>query len=608
MKYGTPFLAITFAALSLNAQTPSAVFEFTSTDPAGEGFNDDTPSSELPATVVGNNPGETLGEMRQIVLEAAGARWSNILLSNVPIEVDVDYQDFGGFSGGTITLAGANNTTVAQNFTNAPLADTLYPIALANSLAGRDLSARSDIEITANSNETLNDPQSSTFWYYGLDGEGGFNSVDFLNVISHELGHGLGFIDNVSSTSGIFIGGRPNVFTANVFDTSLELSWLQMSNAQRAASTRSDPNLVWDGPNVTGAIDGIENFVFSGSNTDDDNAFAAAIADFSGDIPNLGVTGQLVLVDDGVGVENNTGEGSTADLVEEILNTEQVSGNIALIARGIVNFDFKVLRAKEAGAIAAVIYNNRDGDELISPSGDAEEPAIPVVFISENSGNALLDLLSDEVVLSIFPDRVVVQTDDTSPTTTRLRLHAPATFEPGSSVSHWTEDTAPNLLMEPRISDGITADLDLTVLFMKDLGWQTQNIDIPYLTYDLWLIEVGLDQETTDIGQNDDFDDDGLSNIEEYYHGTDPRSVDQPQLEIAIEDSALRHQRSTLSNDIILEYQRGQTLQDFATFDPPETTTPLPEQLETAEIGIDSSRARRFFRIRLQTLEANEGE
>ena len=78
---------------------------------------------------------------------------------------------------------------------------------------------------------------------------------------------------------------------------------------------------------------------------------------------------------------------------------------------------------------------------------------------------------------------------------TRLRLHAPANFEPGSSVSHWTVDSSPNLLMEPRINRDIAPNLDLTTLFMKDLGWNTQNNTIPFLTYDLWLIQTGLDQE-----------------------------------------------------------------------------------------------------------------
>ena len=254
MKSGLTLLSLVLAASQLCAQTQSATFDFISTDPAGEGFNDPTPRSDFEEIILGDNPGTTLGELRRNVLTAAGLRWSNLLLSDVPIRVEVDYDDFGGTSGGSITLAGATNTTVAQNFTNAPLPNILYPIALANSLAGRDLSSQSDIEVTVNSNDELSDSQSGSFtWYYGLDGNTPFGFVDFLDVISHELGHGLGFVGNVSSINGAFFGGRPNVFTANVFDTNLELSWPQMTAAQRVTSSRSDPNLTWNGPNVTGS-------------------------------------------------------------------------------------------------------------------------------------------------------------------------------------------------------------------------------------------------------------------------------------------------------------------------------------------------------------------
>lgn len=54
-----------------------------------------------------------------------------------------------------------------------------------------------------------------------------------------------------------------------------------------------------------------------------------------------------------------------------------------------------------------------------------------------------------------------------------LRLHAPATLEPGSSVSHWTSAAAsPNLLMEPALSSGVFAGTDITVALFRDIGWQ----------------------------------------------------------------------------------------------------------------------------------------
>lgn len=91
----------TLCSVHLQAQSP-AQFEFITNDPAGIGFNDNTAASTLSAQALGNNPGSTIGELRRNVLEAAGARWSQFLNSQVPILVDVDFEDLGGSSGGGI--------------------------------------------------------------------------------------------------------------------------------------------------------------------------------------------------------------------------------------------------------------------------------------------------------------------------------------------------------------------------------------------------------------------------------------------------------------------------------------------------------------------------
>ncbi|MDB2681667.1 hypothetical protein N9Z14_03615, partial [Opitutales bacterium] len=99
----------TLCSVHLQAQS-SAQFEFITNDPVGIGFNDNTAASTLSPQALGNNPGTTVGELRRNVLEAAGARWSQFLNSEVPIIVDVDFEDLGGSSGGGIALAGASAT------------------------------------------------------------------------------------------------------------------------------------------------------------------------------------------------------------------------------------------------------------------------------------------------------------------------------------------------------------------------------------------------------------------------------------------------------------------------------------------------------------------
>lgn len=592
---------------SLTAQIapddPPATFDFRSLDAPGEGFNDDTPTSSLEARIVGDNPGQTIGELRENVLVAAGERWSRFLRSVVPIVVDVDFEDLGGSDGGSITLAGASAVTQSQNFANAPLRNTLYPIALANSLAGRDLSTRSDIAVTANSNEALSNLSQGSFtWYYGLDSNAPVGTIDFLDVIAHELGHGLGFAANVSSTSGGFFGGRPNAFSSFIFDTELGLPWTELTSAERLTSSRNDPNLTWNGPAVTNAVDGVQSFVSNGLNSAQSSAFAATQANFGGDFPLSGITGNLVLVDDGVGVENDNGEGTTADLAQPLLNGDEVSGSIALISRGISTFNDKALQAEAAGAIAVVLYNNVGGDARITASSDSQNRStLPITFVSENSGQALIDLIEEgDPGVVVFGNRVEAARPEGAPApVNRLRLFAPSNFNPGSSISHWTTASSPNLLMEPSITRTIRPDLDLTPLLMKDIGWRVEGVSIPHLTYETYLADLGLSPGDPNLEPEDDFDGDGISNLAEYFYGTNLERGDAAPFRL--EGDELVHQRAILPNDLLFEYQTSANLTDgFTRLSVDESVTGLDSLLREARAPVNQERERAFFRLFIQ--------
>jgi hypothetical protein len=53
----------------------------------------------------------------------------------------------------------------------------------------------------------------------------------------------------------------------------------------------------------------------------------------------------------------------------------------------------------------------------------------------------------------------------------RVQMYAPNPLESGSSVSHFSDATLPNLLMEPFINGGLPLTLDLTRQQMRDIGW-----------------------------------------------------------------------------------------------------------------------------------------
>jgi aminopeptidase YwaD len=76
---------------------------------------------------------------------------------------------------------------------------------------------------------------------------------------------------------------------------------------------------------------------------------------------------------------------------EEDLPTGGLEGGIALIRRGLLTFEEKVTRVAEAGALAAVIYNNIPGafHGTLSNQG-----SIPAISISRADGETLLRLMS----------------------------------------------------------------------------------------------------------------------------------------------------------------------------------------------------------------------
>ena len=82
---------------------------------------------------------------------------------------------------------------------------------------------------------------------------------------------------------------------------------------------------------------------------------------------------------------------------EEDIPTEGLMGKVALIERGTITFQSKVSRVAEAGAVAAIVFNNRDG---IFSGTLSTESSIPAVSLSDEEGRALLALLDQGEVMA----------------------------------------------------------------------------------------------------------------------------------------------------------------------------------------------------------------
>jgi hypothetical protein len=219
---------------------------------AGTGAGLDDPT---PVAPVGNNPGTTLGQQRLNVFQRAGNIWGLLLNSNVNITVQATFTPLACTST-SATLGAAGALSVSASFPGAVFANTWYHAALANALAGADQDPAND-DIIAFFNSNLGNPGCLTGvnWYYGFDNVPPGGDIDFLTVILHEMGHGLGFSSFVDETTGALLGPPflNDVWNHFLLDATSGLLWRSMTNAQRAASAVNTGNLVWRGANVSAA-------------------------------------------------------------------------------------------------------------------------------------------------------------------------------------------------------------------------------------------------------------------------------------------------------------------------------------------------------------------
>lgn len=449
------------AALAVAGSVSAANIIVLSVDAPGTGLFDPTP-----AAPVGGNPGTTLGDQRAFVYDYAAQLWGAAIDSPVTIFVAARFTP-QGCTPTSGTLGSAGTTFIFRNFANAPVANTWYHSALADALAGVDLNP-GFFDISSNFNSRIDDAaQEATCltgrnWYYGVDHEAGID-FDFLNVVSHEIAHGLGFANFVNEGTGAQQSGFPDVYSRNTLDLTTGLTWDLMTNAQRAASAVNDRHVVWNGvaataeaPSVLGPRPSVQvlNGQAAGSWEANPAAFGPPISGGGG------TTGLVRLADDGVGV--------TSDACEPLVNAgaDNVHGKIVLADRGACNFTVKVANAQAAGAKGVIVANNVD-DGTFSPMGGADPSiAIPSMGVSFDLGQELR--ASTPAVKLILDDSVGAGTEQGM-----VRLYAPAVVSLGSSISHWDVSANPNLLMEPFITNTLKAGetLDLTPALFEDLGW-----------------------------------------------------------------------------------------------------------------------------------------
>lgn len=126
----------------------------------------------------------------QAAFQAAVDVWESRINSPQPIRINANWTPLGT---GVLGSAGPTNFYLL----NETGTDYIYPVALAEARCNCAANGTS-ADITANFNSAFSD------WYLGTDGNGPASDYDFMTVVLHEIGHGLGFLSSfyVSGTQG----------------------------------------------------------------------------------------------------------------------------------------------------------------------------------------------------------------------------------------------------------------------------------------------------------------------------------------------------------------------------------------------------------------------
>ena len=481
---------IAAAAVLTCIASQAATITIVSRDPVGTGFTDPTPVAP-----VGGNPGTTLGQQRLNVYRYVADIWEANLNSPVEIKVSAAWEALS-CTATSATLGSAGAWNIWHDFPGSR-PGTWYPQALANKIAGVNLSdgtpddgtgyGNFDIKTQFNVNLGNADCLAGNGFYLGLDGNAA-GKVNFAATLLHELGHGLGFsVTSVNTSTGwrinpagtayVASGGLPSVWEPFMYDNTLGKTWLNMTNAERAASAVNNLKLAWTGPNaVAGAsiLTGTP-MVTATSPAGNVGSLDYSPSAFGPVVPTTGKLGALAVLTPQAG---ETGPGCEPF---NAVNRAAVAGKVPIISRGSCAFAIKVKNAQNAGAVAVLLANNVDG--AIAPGGADATVTIPSVGITLADGNRLKAAV---VAARPYGSRSIAGVVTANLATDPLRkagadaagrplLYTPSVLASGSSVSHWDVTAFPNLLMEPNISSDLTLQVsppkDLTLPLLKDIGW-----------------------------------------------------------------------------------------------------------------------------------------
>ena len=465
----------TTALLVLPFSLQAQLFEVEFGDPIDFGFNDPSPVEAVPG-----NPATTLGGQRLAVFDRALDIWSSRLDGNARIRIEASFDDIGCGESTTLGLGGTR--ALVRDFAGAPFANINYPIAIATAISGQTFDDF-DADIGVRFNFRIDSGECAEsldgFWY-GLDPQSPppFRTASFLELVLHELAHGLGFQTLTDAETREFIGASqtPDAMSRLTFDLQREASWNELTPVERVQSATSGSNLVWIGERTN--LRASERLLPPGRVTLNPGAPTAQsrvawVQGYAPFIPREGLSLPIALAQ-GPGPSPPAGDPWHRSLACQPLdNPLDVAGKLALVRRGDCFFAEKWQNVFDAGAAGMILVDNQpDGSSNaiardFAIALDRNLP-IPIWMVSDSTGTFLRQAPTNT------PVRLGYDLDAPPRGTNQGFINLQASTEStGSNVSHFATSLAPNSLMNPNLANfAYAGDLDQVPELLYDLGWR----------------------------------------------------------------------------------------------------------------------------------------
>ncbi|MDX1741619.1 MAG: hypothetical protein R3178_10010, partial [Rhodothermales bacterium] len=153
--------------------------------------------------------------------------WERTVVTPIEVRVRAYWADRGGCATAPVTLASAGPRALHRDHPTFPQPDTWYVDALADALSGLDMGGSSEPDIRVFVNRDCAGTQASPRWYFGVDGRPPSGHIDFVSVVLHEIGHGLGISGAGRVTSGegtVRYSTRPYAYDRFTVDGTMDFS------------------------------------------------------------------------------------------------------------------------------------------------------------------------------------------------------------------------------------------------------------------------------------------------------------------------------------------------------------------------------------------------